>query len=260
MANSIKATEPSFQAYQRAFTQHIRHPKTHARPMHVPIKRMAIYTEIVYNNIEGIVAACFPVAKNVLGAKKWQRLVRGFMANYRASTPIFREIPAQFLQYLNDANDASLKLPQFLASLMHYEWVELALSVMDVPTPAAAPEDVLCEPISLNPALFLLQYDFPVHTISASFQPKKPAETPTYLLVYRDAGYKIQFIELNPMTFQLVALLQHNTFTGEQVLQQLAANNTQIAAPIVLQFGAQTLEELCEKGVIFAVKKAQSMG
>lgn len=252
-----KVPELSFQAYQRAFTQHIRNPKAHARPLNVQAERMAIYTEIVYNNIEGIVAACFPVAKSLLGAKKWQRLVRGFMANYRASTPIFREIPEQFLQYLQSADCANLKLPPFLTSLMHYEWVELALSVMDAPTSATAPKNVLDERITLNPALYLLQYDYPVHAISASFQPKKPAEIPTYLLVFRDAGYQIQFIELNPITFQLVAILQNNQHTGEQALRKLAADNPQIATEIVLQFGAQILEELSEKGVILGTKKAQ---
>lgn len=260
MSGKIKTAEhqgqePSFQAFQRTFTQHIRNPKVSPRPAHVPAKRMAVYTEIVYNNIDSTLSACFPVAKSLLSARRWQALVRAFMAEYRASTPIFREIPQQFLQHLALTGTVKLKLPEFLPSLMHYEWVELALSALDVTVSADALQDILDTPLSLNPALYLLQYDYPVHQISVDFQPKKPAKTPTFLLVFRNANHQIQFIELNPITFQLVTVLQSAQLTGEQALQKLAAENPLIAPEIVLQFGAQTLAELSEKGVIFGVKK-----
>ncbi|HNZ57140.1 MAG TPA: putative DNA-binding domain-containing protein [Methylophilaceae bacterium] len=93
---------PAFQAYQRQFTQHIRDPKNQPQPANVPAKRMAIYTEIVYNNIEGTLASCFPVTKKILSVRRWQQLVRGFMAHHQASTPFFREIPEQFLMHLEN--------------------------------------------------------------------------------------------------------------------------------------------------------------
>lgn len=244
--------EPSFQAYQRAFTQHIRNPKANPRPSNVPAKRMAVYTEIVYNNIEGTLAACFPVAKSLLSANKWQKLVRSFMADYRANTPIFREIPQQFLQHMATFSHINIKLPAFLPSLLHYEWVELALSVQDVSVPTEAPQHSLHTPLSLNPAHYLLQYAYPVHQISADFQPKKPAKTPTYLLVFRNSQHQIQFIELNQITYQLVMILQNARLTGEQALQKLSTETPQIAPEIVLQYGAQTLAELAEEQAIFA--------
>ncbi|MGB4812945.1 MAG: putative DNA-binding domain-containing protein [Methylophilaceae bacterium] len=252
----VKVSEPSFQTYQRTFTQHIRNPKDHAKPANVPAKRMAIYTEIVYNNIEGTLASCFPVTKNILSAKKWQALVCGFLADFKANTPLFREVPQQFLQYLNTASLSALKLPPFLANLMHYEWVELALTTINVTAELTTPQDVLLDNLTVNLVLFLLQYDYPVHQISVNFQPKKAASTPTYLLVFRNNAYQIEFVELNPMTFQLVALLQSEKFSGEQALLKLADENPQIAKDIVLQFGEQTLVALAEKGVIFGTKKA----
>ena len=61
---------------------------------------MAVYREIVFNNIFGSVSACFPVCKSILGARAWRKLVREFFAQHQATTPIFREIPQQFLQFL----------------------------------------------------------------------------------------------------------------------------------------------------------------
>lgn len=259
-ALTLEADVASFQTYQREFTQHIRNPKQYARPTKVPAKRMAVYTEIVYNNIEGTMAACFPVTKRILSARKWQQLMRGFLADYRASTPIFREIPQQLLQYIATHKQVSLKLPAYLPQLMHYEWVELALSAQDTrlnlnEAELVQPQQAVLGQIILTPAMYLLQYDYPVHQISPAFQPKKADEIPTYLLVFRNEAYQVQFMELNPITFELVAMLQRQSFTGEQALQALAAMHPHIAKESILTFGHLTLQTLKENGVIVGVKK-----
>ena len=62
--------------YQMAFTRHIRDPQNTKVPAGVSERGMAVYTEIVFNNIESSVAACFPVLKKILGEEVWLRLVR----------------------------------------------------------------------------------------------------------------------------------------------------------------------------------------
>ena len=49
--------------YQMAFTRNIRDPQNTKVPAGVSERGMAAYTEIVFNNIESSVAACFPVLK-----------------------------------------------------------------------------------------------------------------------------------------------------------------------------------------------------
>jgi len=112
-----------FQRYQITFTAHIRNPAANKKPAKVPNTRMAIYREIVFNNIFDSVSACFPVCKSILGARVWRKLIRQFFADYQADSPIFREIPQQFLQFLDTAKD----LPDYSKQLAHYEWVELAV-------------------------------------------------------------------------------------------------------------------------------------
>ena len=90
----------AFQKYQLEFTAHIRNPGANKKPAQVKDARMAVYREIVFNNIFGSVSACFPVCKSILNARAWKKLVREFFAQHQATTPIFREIPQQFLQFL----------------------------------------------------------------------------------------------------------------------------------------------------------------
>ena len=91
---------PYFQRYQQAFTAYIRDPLQQPRPAGVAAKRMNVYKEIVFNNLFESVSACFPVAQKVLGKRAWLALVRRFFRDHSANSPIFRQIPEEFVIYL----------------------------------------------------------------------------------------------------------------------------------------------------------------
>ena len=171
--------------------------------------------------------------------------MRQFFAKHQATSPIFREIPAQFLQFLNTEKD----LPIYFQQLAHYEWVELAVNSQ----PTAAPKlsktpDFLNEKPVLAPANRLLQYNYAVHKISKRNQPK--ATEKTYLLVFRNSEFKVKFIELNPTTYQLLRLIQENNMTGKQALVRLAEDIKHPDTDAVIQFGAEILQDLANQQAI----------
>jgi uncharacterized protein len=235
----------AFQQYQLEFTAHLRDPKANKKPAKVNDARMAVYREIVFNNLFGAVSACYPVCQQCVGKRAWQRLVRGFFADYAASSPFFREIPQHFLAYLNQAQ----QLPDYLPQLAHYEWVELALASQVTQTPRLSRHcDLLNEIPVLAPAHQLLTYDYPVHHISPRFKPN--THTQTFLLVFRNVHNMVKFIELNPMTYQLLHLIQQNQLTGKQALTQLAAAMQHPDVNAVIGFGEEILNDLVERGAI----------
>jgi uncharacterized protein len=239
-----------FQRYQLEFTAHIRNPKANKKPAQVDDARMAVYREIVFNNILNSVTTCFPVCVQVLGERDWEKLVRQFFSKHQATTPIFREIPQQFLQFLNMVKDLPIyDLPIFLGSLAHYEWVELAVATQQTETIKLSKNpDYLSEKPILAPAHQLLTYDYAVHTISKRKQPK--STTQTHLLVFRNAENQVKFIELNPMTFQLLNLIQNNTLTGKQALIRLAEELQHTSKEATIQFGAEILTDLANQQAI----------
>ena len=234
-----------FQRYQIAFTAHIRNPSANKKPAHVNIARMAIYREIVFNNIFSSVSACFPVCKSILGARAWRKLVRAFFANHQAATPIFREIPQQFLLFLN----TKIELPIYFQSLAHYEWVELKVASQQIMHVKLSNQiDLLNEKPILAPAHMLLSYDYAVQTISKRQLPKGTEQT--YLLVFRNAENKVKFIELNPITFQLLSLIQQSEITGKQALMRLAADIQHPNIDAIIAFGAEILVDLAKQQAI----------
>lgn len=207
--------------FQRSFGAHLRTPRKSPRPGGTPARRMAVYAELVHNNITGFLDTCFPVARQTLGEKRWSRLVKRFIATHLGETPYFREIPLEFLGWFQSAAPAGY--PAWLASLLHYEWAELAVDTMPV---AAADLQVdagvpMKEGIPvLNPAMLLLAYDWPVQRIGPAYRPRKAV--PVQLLVYRDAAEKVRFMQLNTVTARLIALLQSGGRPSDDVLAQLA--------------------------------------
>ena len=234
-----------FQKYQLAFTAHIRDPKTHAKPAKVKDARMAVYREIVFNNIFGSVSACFPVYQQILGKRAWLKLTKQFFAQHPASTPIFREIPQEFLKFIAEVEG----LPAYFQQLAHYEWVELAISAQKTETPKISKTpDFLHETPVLAPAHMLLEYDYPVHKISKKFKPE--IEEKTYLLVFRNAEFKVKFVELNAVTFALLKRIQSDHLPGAQALVRLAEVLPTLDGEAVLNFGLQTLQDLVNQQAI----------
>lgn len=247
---------PSFQRYQQEFCAHLRDPMCQPRPKHIDAERMAIYKEIVFNNIFESVSACFPVAQKVLGKRAWLNLTKKFLHEHSASSPIFREIPEQFLSFLSSQID----LPAYLCNLCHYEWIELQVALMKT-----SPEeqnahagsmqrkidvtgDLLKCQLAFTPAMQLLNYEYDVQKISVSYKPKE--KVATQLLVYRNTEDSVKFIELNPATYQLITLLQQSAITGEQALTMIANDINARHPESITQFGLEILEHLRSQGVV----------
>lgn len=247
---------PEFQRYQFAFTAHIRDPKAHPRPGGVEARRMNIYTGLLYNNIEGFLLSCFPVLRQVLGTRKWARLVRAFFSIHRSNTPYFRQIPDEFIQFLQNEWTASEDMPPYLLALAHYEWIELVQSVSTRSADRAFDPagDLLDGVPLLNPVLASLRYDWPVHRI-APRRKVLPAET--HLLVFRDAEDTVQFIEINAFTARLLTLLEPGALSGRAALEQIAAESRHPDPLLILQAGDTLLNDLRARGAILgAVRPA----
>lgn len=244
---------PKFQSYQFEFARHIRDPKANARPTGVAARRMNVYNDLLYNNLEGFLLACFPVLRSILSDRKWAKLVREFFAEHRCHTPFFRQIPDEFVQYVQSERGVRAGDPPYLPALAHYEWIELALSVSskEAELDRIDPHGDLASgrPV-LNPVLALLQYAYPVQRIGPHYKPRKPAAQPTYLLVFRDTGFSVRFIELNPVSARLVDLLQSGKLNTEKALKKIAQELKHPAPRAVIQGGLEILRDLHAQGAV----------
>jgi len=240
---------PEFQRYQYAFTAHIRDPKAHPRPAGITAQRMKVYSDLLYRNIEGFLLACFPVLRQVLGVRKWSALVRAFFCTHHSHTPYFRQIPDEFIQFLQNEWTPSAAYPPFTLALAHYEWIELVLSVSNRSAERAVDPagDLLSGVPVLNPVLANLRYDWPLHRIAPR---RKTQPLETHLLVFRDAADQIQFSEINAFTARLLTLLEPGNLSGRAALEQVADESRHPDRALLVQAGGALLEDLRTRGAI----------
>jgi len=253
------AEKPSFQDVQYAFAAHIRDPGRHDPPVGIEDRRMAIYRRLFFDNVSHLLSRTFPVLFKVMGRQRWEALVRDYFSHHEAHTPLFMEMPREFLRYLEkERGKVSGDLP-FQYELAHYEWVELALSIEEAEPDLNGIEaegDLLDGRPEISPLVWSLQYRYPVHRISPENQPSEPPDAPTFLVVYRNQQDRIGFLEINAVTARLIELLVEGDVTsGREALVRIAGELDHPQPQTVIDGGISILGDLRRRQVVLGTRK-----
>jgi hypothetical protein len=234
---------------------YLRNPQDAPPPAGVEERRLAIYRDLVYNNIEGFISSGFPVLRSLYRDDDWHSLVRLFIDGHRCQTPYFLEISQEFLRFLLETLEPRPCDPPFAAELAHYEWVELALEVAEDELPEPGdPGDIPAGSWRLSPLAWVLSYHYPVHRIGPGYRPDAPGD-PVFLAVYRNRDDAVQFMELNAASARLLELLRDNGLegsaprSGDDILMQLA-QELGTSPETMREFGAGQLGEFARLGLI----------
>ncbi|SFF26371.1 hypothetical protein SAMN04488120_101260 [Fontimonas thermophila] len=260
MANDQRcasATERDWRARQRAFAAHLRDPRNAFAG--IEERRLRIYRELFYNNVESCLASAFPVLRKLSSDAVWHARVRDFFTRHRCTAPQFHRLPEEFLRYLEAERGEHADDPPFLRELAHYEWVELALAIApeDLPIEQADPEgDLLAGCPLLSPLAWPLVYAYPVHRIGPQFQPQAPGDSPTYLIVNRDREDRVRFLEINAVTARLVALIEAEpAASGRALLLRIAAELAHPDPQSVVAQGARILADLRARDIVLGTRR-----
>lgn len=241
----------SFIDVQQQFMAHIRNPSGVTKPDDISEKRITVYNELFFNNIEGFISSAFPVLKSLYEEDAWLELVRLFFIQHNCQSPYFLDISKEFLFFLQHEYDASVQDPVFLLELAHYEWVELDVSVCLSCEGYSEITDWHAQPLYLKDTARNLSYRFPVHQISVDFTPEQPSEQPHYFVVYRDRDEEVAFIASNPMTALLLDYLEQQPgILLSALVEQIAEEFTQFSYEQLSTGAQQTLTAMAELGIV----------
>lgn len=246
----------AFQALQRQFLAHLRNPAQHVLPVGYAKDGAALYVNLLYNKFNESLELCFPVTRALLGETAWQLLVKAFIAQHRCVSPYYRQIPDEFMAYLQMEWVNNTDTP-YLLELAHFEWVELALAIAEA-EPVATFDSVVNDWLECHPVfaqvLQLLHYAYPVQRINENYQPTTSPEQATHILGFRDSNDAVQFIELNPATARLVEILQTSDCAVQTAIEQIAAELQHPEPSALFTFGIATLTDLMQQRAILGAR------
>ena len=209
-----------FSKTQQAFSQHIRTTEPSELLSGIEDRRLSVYRELFFNNVEGFISSTFPVLHELLTQDKWQTLVRDFFVKHSCKTPYFLEISEEFLQYLETCELEFL--PDFAYQLAHWEWMELYADVAETQDTSEILDNIqLNDCLTSNDCTWNLAYDYSVQNISSEYLPEETEST--FLIVHRDADLSVGFIEINPLSMLLFETLKQNSqLSLKDMLQHIA--------------------------------------
>ena len=252
----------SLKEQQMEFAAHLRDPDENPAPTGIEDRRLQVYRDLFIGSITSLLSSTFPVLKQLYSDADWRGLVRRFYSTHRSKTPIFMEIPQEFLAYLLQEHEAQPEDPPFLLELAHYEWVELATSIDDQRVDWDTVNkrgNLMEEPPFPSPWVQNLAYHYPVHRISTDFRPTEPGTEPTRLVVYRDLNDEVGFLEINPVTARLLELIQDNeTASGRALLEVIARELNHPNPNTVIDGGRDILERLRRHDILLGTRAAQA--
>ena len=254
MTTPQNSTKPeSLHDLQYAFTRHMRDPENTAAPAGIEARRIAIYTDLVYRNIEGFIASSFPVLRKITDDNKWHVMLRDYVNRHISHTPYFPKMPLEFLNYL-EKECSNIEMPAYYFELAHYEWIETSvmLDKRDISFDGIDEEGDLLEGIPVISSLTMpLAYQWPVHKISPEFMPEDVPEQPTYLTVYRNRHYDMGFIELNPVSAKLIEeFTQNENKTGKEILNSIAEQLQHPNPGAVINGGLEIMQDFKNKDIL----------
>jgi hypothetical protein len=266
MSSNPVEQPPHFQDLQQQFADSIRNPEqvAYAPAGEEPIeqRRLRIYQQLFFNNIEGFFSQIFPVCADILGQERWLQIIREYMVKHRSRTPLFHELGEEFLDFLEAEFTPQKSDPDFLLELAHYEWIELALSIsteigfeiVDLQQADLNKVD-LEKAYELSPVAWPLAYEWPVHQLSKAFRPTaKPTQTTT-LLAYRheqtNGDEVIDFMSLTPLLYQFLMVLE--TSDSAQSAFATVTDSYNFTTEQRHSFALPVLQELVDLNILRAV-------
>ncbi len=255
MAKQTSQSNESLEA-QYQFAQTVRDPQC-SNSFDFEERRLAVYRELFFNNVESFAASAFPVLKEIVQAKLgeayWQQMIRRFMIEHRCETPYFLQISEEFLSFLQQTQ-AFEELPAYAWQLAHWEWMELHADVTPTETSmlisTLSDEALLNANIVLSETVWVCGYDYPVQKLDAQHADAQPAAT--YLMVYRNGQDEVGFNEINALSAALFETLrQQPEITGREALLSIAQASG-LSQETVLAGGVQILQQWQRMCILFA--------
>lgn len=254
----------TLRAQQDALAAWIRDPDGSAPPPGIEPRRLQVYRDLFFDNVANLLAGNFPVLRRIFGDDGWRGLVRCFYREHDSRTPLFTELPREFLRWLEARAEDPAR--PWLRELAHYEWAELALQISE-----ATRNDVAHDPVgdagtdprqallagapALSALAWPLAYAWPVHRIGPEYQPTRPPPEPTLLLLRREADGIVSFHVLSPLTYRLLQRLEEApALSGLVQLRELAREAGAADVDAFVAEGAAMLEQLHREGTILGTR------
>ncbi|XXT16463.1 putative DNA-binding domain-containing protein [Sorangium sp. So ce429] len=235
----------------------------------LPPGRLLLYRSLIRRGLTGAIRAGIPRTAARLGAR-FEADVARFLEVELPRSRYLRDVAFEFVGFAAPRWGEDPEVPAYLPDLARHELAAFAASCAEADEEEAgapgargtrdaadardAPD--FREELSLDRgarfqrAAALVRYEHAVHRLEGGESARDvPAREPTRLLVYRDAGHEVRFLELTPLAAEILGRLLAGAALRDAVVEGCAALGRPVDGP-VLESTAALLSDLAERGAL----------
>lgn len=209
-------------------------------------KRLMIYKDLTFNNIEDTLSKAFPITKTLI-EESWENITYKFIKNYPIKTPYLWEVPKDFLEFFKKENFQEKRKLPFLDELLEYEWLEIDIFNTDIPQDVS--EFSWSKRFFLSSSCVIKTFSYPVHRIG-SLSPEDIIKQKSnyFLIIYNNyEDMEVSYIQLTEFLFDIVSNISKDTTLEvvKQTCQKYSIPFEEIAEKI-----EKFLNLLCQERII----------
>ncbi|WP_437596797.1 putative DNA-binding domain-containing protein [Sorangium sp. So ce590] len=229
----------------------------------LPPKRLLLYRSLIRRGLTGAIRAGIPRTAARLGARFEADAAR-FLDVELPRSRYLRDVAFEFVGFAAPRWAEDPEVPAYLADLARHELAAFAASFAEPDeeeagapdaadargAPASREELSLDRGARFQRAAALVRHEHAVHRLEGGESARDvPAREPTRLLVYRDAGHEVRFLELTPLAAEILGRLLAGAALRDAVVEGCAALGRPVDGP-VLESTAALLSDLAERGAL----------
>ncbi|PUZ27218.1 hypothetical protein GA0116948_11727 [Chitinophaga costaii] len=204
--------------YQQSLAHYCRTGEyTHIRGVHTD--HVQHYRRLVYNVVDDSLQSAYPLTYHLLEEEEWNNLVQRFFSEHPCQSPQLWYMPKELYDYMIAATHPLLTRYPFLLELLWFEWLEVALYMMeDKTTEYRHQGDLQQDKLVLNPEHHLEHFAFPVHLKQAATIIAED-QSHYFLALHRhpESG-EVQFTDLSPAFVSMLESLAEGPATMNELL------------------------------------------
>jgi hypothetical protein len=213
--------------------------------------RLSLYRRLVQNNLRGVTEKMLKRTRarmNAAVAGAFEASFASFLDGAGPRTHYLRDVPGEFLAWIEPHWRARGDLPAWTVDLARHELVHYQIAAADTPGPSPSVTEAMPDrPLVFADPVRLMRYAHAVHELPLEETDRTaPPARETAILVYRDAEHAVQVLELTPFT----AAITERLLAGRPLIEAVREATSDVGATSGLLDVARFLATLGERGVL----------
>lgn len=221
-------------------------------------QRLTIYRRLVRNSLEGVTYRLLSRTRarmNDACGGEFDASFAAFLEHMAPRTHFLKDVPAEFLAWVEPRWRERARVPPYLLDLARYELWHFEIGAMPrVGEPSDLTDVALDRPLAFSSVARLLPVDHAVHLLPTDDDDRStPGESASSLLLYRDEHHAVRVLEVGKLAFAALTRMFEGAPLGEAVRGASESTGIALTDELLAQF-AVLLADLGDRGVLLGAR------